>query len=340
MNSKVSIIISYLCLVLLISCEKADPPIVKTRGLLSVDKYSAVIRGDIISDGNATITECGIEYDTNPDYVAGTGTMVKSDSNGLGEFAVTIEGLQALTDYYYCAYAINSEGTAYGDKSLFTTNASPPLVRTLDAYTKEFLMQGDDGYTIWVVLNLEIIDNGASPLIGCGFDYDRDESHVANPSSIIYDRYQPNSSGEFVLLMRGWDPGETYYYAAAASNTGSTGFGEIKSFTVPIIPPTVVTKTASNITSTTVTLSGEVTHTGISDVDERGIEYSFTSTFIARATERVQADVDWSNSGTGTFSVDITGLNPGVTYYYRAFAISDAGERRGARLSFETTDNS
>ena len=85
----------------------------------SVTSNSAIVGGVISVDGGATVTERGICYSLthNPTI---DNTKIAID-NGTGNFSVKITGLVANSSYFIRAYAINSQGAAYGTELTFTT---------------------------------------------------------------------------------------------------------------------------------------------------------------------------------------------------------------------------
>ncbi len=91
--------------------------------------------------------------------------------------------------------------------------------------------------------------------------------------------------------------------------------------------PTVTTNSASSISSTGATLGGNVTNDGGATVTARGIAYGTSS----NPTTGVA-----SGSGTGSFSQAVSGLNPGTTYYARAYATNSVGTAYGPQISFTT----
>ena len=94
--------------------------------------------------------------------------------------------------------------------------------------------------------------------------------------------------------------------------------------------PTVTTTAASSITSTSVTLGGEVTSDGGATVDYRGIVYSKASDNInPQIGETGVTRVDYSTGGTGGFSQPISSLLPNTTYYYNAYASNSVGTSYG-----------
>ena len=85
----------------------------------SITSNSAIVGGEISVDGGATVTERGICYGIEPNPATDNNKSVIG--NGIGSFSTKITGLIANTTYFVRAYAINSQGTAYGLQSTFTT---------------------------------------------------------------------------------------------------------------------------------------------------------------------------------------------------------------------------
>jgi len=97
--------------------------VLTTSSISSITNTSAISGGNISSDGGASVTARGIVWSTiaNPTIALSTKT---TDGTGTGAFTSNITGLSAGTTYYVRAYAINSEGTAYGSQTSFTTTGS------------------------------------------------------------------------------------------------------------------------------------------------------------------------------------------------------------------------
>lgn len=98
----------------------------------------------------------------------------------------------------------------------------------------------------------------------------------------------------------------------------------------PIVIPTVSTSSISTITQTGAVAGGNVTADGGAAVTERGVCWSTSSNPTTSNSKQV------SGSGTGSFTVGITGLNPGTTYYVRSYAINSVGTAYGNNVSFTT----
>lgn len=95
--------------------------------------------------------------------------------------------------------------------------------------------------------------------------------------------------------------------------------------------PALSTDEASLITKTSAVTGGNVYDNGGSTVLERGIYYG-TSENPELNGSRVQ-----SGSGTGTYSITITGLTAGTKYYVKAYAINGKGIAYGDQVSFTTS---
>ena len=96
-------------------------PEVKTISVESSSPFQALVKGSLISTGNA-ITTKGFCYSTNStpsidDY--------KVVVDGIAtDFIATLTGLKSNTTYYLCAFATNNAGTVYGDEIIFKTQSS------------------------------------------------------------------------------------------------------------------------------------------------------------------------------------------------------------------------
>jgi len=107
-------------------------PSVTTSAPYNFTSISAVLGGNIIADGNAAITEKGIVYSNTNNSPTTTNSTKVTIGSGTGSFAKTVSGLTASTTYYVRAYAINSEGTAYGNVQTFSTAAATTTITAIN----------------------------------------------------------------------------------------------------------------------------------------------------------------------------------------------------------------
>lgn len=106
-------------------------------------------------------------------------------------------------------------------------------------------------------------------------------------------------------------------------------FGRVTGVTAD--PPSITTTAISYISTTFATSGGNVSSDGGSAVTDRGLVYSTTSTTPTTNDNKVA-----SGSGSGAFTLQLTGLMPGTTYYVRAYATNAAGTSYGNVLTFAT----
>ena len=100
-------------------------PTVASCQVSNIDHQSAIIIGNVISDGGADVSECGIVYSTsqNPTTWDNKVTVVVNS----GAFVCEINNLQANTMYHVRGYAVNRKGLSYGENVTFTTLDKPQI---------------------------------------------------------------------------------------------------------------------------------------------------------------------------------------------------------------------
>jgi uncharacterized protein (TIGR02145 family) len=133
--------------------------------------------------------------------------------SGLGTFSTAVTGLAEGTTYYFVAYAINSEGTAYGSTLNFTTGQiNPPGVSTNVA--------GSITETSAVVGG-EVSDGGGGSVSDRGIYY----GTSSDPGSSGTKLSRGSGLGSFTATLTGLTPGTRYYYVAYATNEAGTSLG-------------------------------------------------------------------------------------------------------------------
>ena len=95
-------------------------------------------------------------------------------------------------------------------------------------------------------------------------------------------------------------------------------------------PPSVITAAVSDITEESATAGGKIESPGSSTIAETGICWSTTPNPTIDMNKIPAAQSD------GTFSVSITGLKSGITYFVRAYATIPGGIVYGDQRSFTT----
>lgn len=122
--------------------------------------------------------------------------------------------------------------------------------------------------------------------------------------------------------------GENSTFLHIVSNNGSN---ELKVTATGIDLPTVTTSNVSNITASSASCGGNVTADGGSYVTERGICWATTN------APTIQNSHLAMGQGTGTFTCNMTNLEPNNVYYVRAYATNNKGTAYGEQKQFTTT---
>jgi len=93
-------------------------PTAQTENATSIIASSAILNGNIASNGNSNITEYGFLWGTSQNNL--NNTLQVGTDNHSGTFTTTLSNLTGGTTYYFQAYAKNANGTADGTIMSFT----------------------------------------------------------------------------------------------------------------------------------------------------------------------------------------------------------------------------
>ena len=297
------------------------PPTITTTSVSNITSNSATIGGNVTNEGGAEVTEFGIVYSTSPNPT--TSSNKKASGSGLRSFSVTLYNLSNGTTYYVRAYAINSEGTSYGEQKSFTTRLhSTPYVTTTSISEITHSSATVEG---------EVTGDGGAEVTERGVVYNTS----SNPTTANTKKVSGKGVGSFSVVLSNLSKGVTYYVRAYAINNEGTSYGEERAFTTnKYTPPSVTTVSVSNISYTSATVGGKVTSDGGTTVTERGICYSTYS--YPTIDSSTSSTIIKSGSGTGSYTIELNSLSQGIKYYVRAYAINSQGISYGEQKSFTT----
>lgn len=309
----------FICLlsVFIPSCKLLRPPTLSTSEVTEIGPTTATSGGDVTKDGNSDIYVRGVCWSTGkePDIEDSRTT----DGYGMGVFVSKITGLTPNTLYHIRAYAVNNEGTSYGNEITFTTSifAVPELTTTaVSGITQTSAVSGGN-----------ITSDGGAEVTERGVCF---SSTRTTPD--ISDSKTSNGSGtgSFTSNITGLTGNTTYYIRAYATNSQGTGYGSVVTFKTSPVLPTVTTTNPYPTSSTTGTGGGNVSSDGGSPVTVRGACWSLN----ANPTTSNSKTSD--GTGTGTFTSSLTGLSANTTYHVRAYATNAVGTAYGLDRTFST----
>lgn len=192
-------------------------PKVTTGEISNVQMQSAMVGGNVLSNGGHALVERGICYATHQ-------SPSISDSRStagaeLGSFSCNLTNLQTNVTYYVRAYATNSIGTSYGAQKSFTPDGLPTVTTTEPTRNGTTVTTGGN-----------VVSDGGSPVTARGVCYGTTpypdlsdaHSHTTNGSG------NGSYSATFTMASAG-----TYYVRAYATNANGTAYGEQKTINHP-----------------------------------------------------------------------------------------------------------
>ena len=290
-----------------------------TQPVTVLSSSSAYSGGTISSDGGSSIIQRGVCWSTSPNPTLANNFSV--DGTGVGSFGSNIIPLQSATLYYLRAYAINSEGTAYGNQLSFTT-LNPSTSGSLATITTSTVLNtvgltASCGGNITADGGLAVTARGVCWAIGT--------------TPTINNNITSNGAGggSFTSTLTNLLPNTSYFVRAYATNDAGTAYGISYSLTTFSLP-TVITNSITSITALTAISGGNITSNGGAAVTQRGVCWS------TNPNPSIANNTITNGSGSGSFASNISGLSASATYYVRAYAINIVGVSYGNQQTFTT----
>ncbi|RLF63637.1 MAG: hypothetical protein DRN33_03730 [Thermoplasmata archaeon] len=296
-----------------VSFSLVGKPDVSTNAASNVGSSSAKLNGEL-NDLKDTTCQVWFEYGKTTSYGS---TTSKKTKTATGAFSATISGLQPDTTYHFRAVAKNSRKTSYGADKTFHTSPTPPQVTTNDA--------SNVGYNS-ATLNGHLDKVGASSC-KVWFVYDTMSHTSTDDYAHATAKVQKNTASSFSAKISGLSLNITYHFRAVAENSAGTAVGDDITFTTHIVFPSVETEYA-NATSSSAILKG--------NLDDLGGESSCQVWFEYGETTSYGYSTNISISEGGEFTAQITNLQPGKLYHFRAAAKNSKGISYGSDKNFTT----
>jgi uncharacterized protein (TIGR02145 family) len=146
----------------------------------------------------------------------------------------------------------------------------------------------------------------------------------------VEDANEVQQLGDFDCLISCLAENTTYYVRAFAQNPYGTLYGKSLSFTTPV-SPRVVTVGVEDINNQSFIVKGKIANKGSSDIKMYGFCYDKIEnpTIEGTHTENVMLESD-------DFQETISGLDAGVEYYVRAYAVGLGGVAYGEQIKVRT----
>lgn len=309
---------------------EAGSPIAMTSADVTTSESAASVSGTVTPRG--FFTNYWYEYGLTENL----GNKTPMQNIGSGYTPLTspgyISGLAKNTSYHFRLVAENQYGKATGNQFTFKTDAGNPAPVGSIPTIKTTATNGISRTT--ATLHGEVTPNQSTTQYW--FEYGK-TSNFGNTSS--YTTISDTSSKtEASLALTNLDPATNYYFRLNAQNQWGTVNGLTLTFKTggpaDTSKPGVDTTSVSNLKDTSATLRGTINPHGIETT--YWFEYSTDSllgSILLKTTEHKSAG---SGGADVTVMSNITGLQSGVTYFYRIVAQNSVGAIYGDRVAFKT----
>ena len=189
-----------------------------------------------------------------------------------------------------------------------------------------------DSITIYSAISGgSVLNEGSSIVTQKGVVWSTDSNPTISDNLTI----DGSGLGSFNSKLSGLLSSTTYYVRAYATNSTGTAYGDELSFTTSAkvdTLPNVQTDAAINIWCTKASLRGHVLQDGGSQVSQRGFVWG------TNPSPTMLDNLVTNGSDTGKFISSISGLTPGTSYFFRAFAVNSVGTSYGNEQHFTTSD--
>jgi hypothetical protein len=309
----------------------AVSPSVGSPSSSSVGLSTATLGANVTSDGGAAITQRGFVFsptatDSNP--LLGSAAVTASIVSGTtGALSSSLSGLASGVAYTFKAFATNSVGTSYTSGGTFTTLAVPAISgSSMSGITDSTATLGGD-----------VTSDGGSTITERGVVYSLTASD-ANPtigSPGVTKAVASGTTGTFTAPVTGLAPGANYSFRAFATNAMGTAYTSPRTF-VTLALPTISGGSSSSVGLSSATLSASATSDGGSAITQRGFVYSLTATDGNPGIGNPGVTTSAVAGTTGSFASSVTGLSPGASYSFKAFATNAVGTAYTSVGTFQT----
>jgi phosphodiesterase/alkaline phosphatase D-like protein len=288
------------------------PPTVTTRHASGIQTTTATLNGRLNSLSESESVEVSFEWGATTDYGNETTPELRT---GSGDITADLSSLAPNTTYHFRLKLVGPKGTEYGPDMHFTTGPAPPVATTGDAAkikTTSATLRG----------SLDALGSAANVSVSFEWGLTTSYGNETTPAS-------KTETGKYSADLSGLVPNTTYHFRAKAVGD-DIAYGADAQFTTGTVPPSVETDDATSTGTNSARLNGELTSLGTAAIVNVSFEWGTTTGSYTHTT------ADQARTSTGAFSADLSGLAPGVTYYYRAKADGDGYPVYGPEKRFTT----
>jgi hypothetical protein len=262
--------------------------------------------GDVTLDGTAgattaIVTGSGTTYDVAISGMTSSGTVIASIAAGVAQDAANNLNDASTTNDNQVTYDITPP-TVKIDQAIGQadpTNTSP-------IYFTVVFSEDVTGFDASDVTLSGNSTGGSSAVSGSGTTYNVAVSGMTSSGTVI------------ASIVAG-----VAQDAAGNPNAASTSTDNQVTYTIPT-PPSVTTNPASNVTTSSATLNGNLTSLGTASSANVSFQYATDTYYTANGNTYSNETAPQPMGSIGPFSNSLTSLLSGITYHFRAKAIGNS----------------
>jgi len=172
-----------------------------------------------------------------------------------------------------------------------------------------------------------VIDDGGELVVSKGVCWNTLENPEIDNNKTI----ETGGAVSFTSNISQLTPNTTYYIRAYATNSAGTGYGNSITFKTLGDKPATTAVSATEITTSSATLSGTVNANSLTT--KVSFEYGLSMNY-GNSIDAVQSPI--SDDSNSSVSVGVTGLNPGSIYNFRIKAENALGITYSDNMNFTT----
>lgn len=305
MNKIIPCFLIAISLFALSACKKDKRVPLVTTSAIQTGIITAQVAGVVYDEGDSKVIEKGICWGEQSNVTIANNKIISSSQGST--FTEQITGLQDNRTYYVKAYAINSQGVAYGKEVAFTTQndilpnmnlylstSSPgPTSADVRLYLNQFAKATYTAGICWSTMPMPTVSNNTVMVTQVN---QNDPSHFTN---------------NYYITLQNLATTTVYYVRAFCTNGLSTSYSNevvlITEHFVRISNLNAINFTSAAITSTISGVSG-------SNISAVGICWNINPMPTV-------ANFKWEMMvyPGASFTGSLTALNSGTTYYVRSF---------------------
>jgi hypothetical protein len=302
--------------------RKVNVPLVTTGDPVGNEELG----GSVALDGGGEVTECWLEYGTssNPSSFTKGPACEPSAPYTTDQPTVTADltgTLTGETTYYYRFVAANSQGTGFG------------AVKSFVPHNVSFLKTDPASNITRTEARLNASYEGTNEETEYWFEWRQGTSGSFTKTAV---ETEGTTTGATPLHndLSGLTAGKTYSYRVGAKNSKGESIGQIVEFQTSPAVKNVVTKPATNISTTDATINGSLDPDGYATTYY--FEWGKDTTY--GQTEPLPPGINLADTSPGdkNVSVQLSELEPGTTYHYRLAAVNSFEKTVGGDQSFST----